>query len=101
MRECYEHGFDDVISDLKALLEEPEKDVPIHYPRPTRQWDSNHPSYEWFVGNNKRRYQEQKRREKGGRPAAEKRLPTPVALDLAGGDRGLPLIDRDGREGKE
>lgn len=87
MRDLYGGEFDEVVADLRALLETP-PDLPIHYPRPTRQFDSDHPQYEWFMGN-KRRI--------GKRG---KDLPEPVVLDLAKNDTGgLPLIEKDGREG--
>ncbi len=89
MRQIYGSDFDEVLADLRALLGDP-PDLPIHYPRPTKQFDPDHPQFEWFVGN-KRRI-EDKRRGKG-------KLPEPVALPLAKDDRtGLPLIDKKGKE---
>lgn len=102
MQAWYGDEFDAMMSDLRALLKEPPEELPIHYPRPTRRWNPDHPSYEWFVGNKKRIYHEQKKlREKEGGRMNGKQLPPPVALDLADGDRGLPLIGRDGREGEK
>jgi CRISPR-associated protein (TIGR03986 family) len=67
------------IRDLKALLSAPPDDLPIHYPRPTLKPDEDHPSYEWFMGNN---------RDNG--PKFE--------LPLAEDDTvGLPLVDKQGR----
>jgi len=89
MQTLYGSKFDAVLTDLRALLGAP-PDLPIHYPRPTRRFDPEHPQYEWFVGN-KRRVE---RRVKGD-------LPGPVALLLAKDDRGgLPLIEKDGKEGR-
>jgi hypothetical protein len=59
------------VRDLHALLSTP-PGLPIHYPRPTRVFDPDHPNYEWFMENNK----------------PGKRVP----LALPGDDRGLPLI---------
>ncbi len=91
MRQIYGSDFDEVLADLRALLGNP-PDLPIHYPRPTKRFDPDHPQFEWFVGN-KRRI-EDKRRGKGN-------LPEPVALPLAKDDkRGLPLMDKKGKEVK-
>ncbi len=85
----YGDEFGDVLADLRALFGAPPA-LPIHYPRPTRQFDPDHPQFEWFVGN-KRRIE---KRAKGD-------LPEPVALALAKDDKtGLPLIDKDGKEGR-
>jgi CRISPR-associated protein (TIGR03986 family) len=67
------------VLDLKALLGKSASDLPVHYPRPTKEPDPDeHPSYEWFVGN---------KRDKG--PKFE--------LPLAENDTiGLPLVDKDG-----
>ncbi|MGC9400702.1 MAG: TIGR03986 family type III CRISPR-associated RAMP protein [Anaerolineae bacterium] len=88
MRDLYGEEFDDkVLADLHALLGKP-PELPIHYPRPTRQFKPDHPQYEWFVGNKKRIEDKQK---------SKRKLPEPVTLDLASKDkRGLPLIDKDG-----
>ena len=89
MRQIYGSDFDEVLADLQALLGEP-PDLPIHYPRPTRQFNLDHPQFEWFVGN-KRRIEDKRR----GRD----NLPEPVALPLAKEDEtGLPLIDKKGKE---
>ena len=79
MREFYGDDFDSIVlADLRALLGEP-PELPIHYPRPTRQFDPNHPQYEWFVGN--------------------KRRSEPIVLSLAKDDStGLPLLDKKGKE---
>jgi CRISPR-associated protein (TIGR03986 family) len=74
MQTIYKAEFDTILSDMKALLSIP-PELPIHYPRPPV---ANHPQFEWFMGN-------KKRRDKG------------VPLDLAKDDRkGLPLIDKNG-----
>lgn len=89
MQTLYGDEFGKVLADLRALLGTP-PELPIHYPRPTRRFDSNHPQFEWFVGN-KRRVE---RRSKGD-------LPKPVSLAQARDDMtGLPLIDKDGKEGR-
>ncbi len=81
MQKMYESEFDEVLADLRALLGAP-PDLPIHYPRPTRQFDPNHPQFEWFVGNKRR---------------IEKRQNNAVSLPLAKDDAaGLPLIKKDG-----
>jgi len=87
MQAFYGDKFGEVLADLRALLgTSPE--LPIHYPRPTRRFDPNHPQFEWFVGN-KRRVE---RRSRGD-------LPEPEALRLAKDDTvGLPLIDKNGNE---
>jgi CRISPR-associated protein (TIGR03986 family) len=68
------------VLDLKALLGAFATDLPVHYPRPTKEPDPDeHPSYEWFVGN---------KRDKG--PKFE--------LPLAADDTvGLPLVDKEGK----
>jgi len=87
MREQYVQQFDEVLADLRALLGTP-PELPIHYPRPTKQFDPNHPQFEWFMGN-KRRIEQRSKRD----------LPEPVALPLAKDDvNGLPLIDKQGKE---
>ncbi len=88
MRTYYGKKFDELLAELRALLGTP-PGLPIHYPRPTVRLDSNHPQYEWFVGNKRRieKYQSSK-------------PPEPVALGLATEvDHGLPLIKKDGKEG--
>lgn len=76
------HGFANFdampnVQDLRALLSESAEDLPIHYPRSSRQTDPEGKNFEWFMGNN--RYVRQ-------------------PLALATEDRGLPLIMRDGTE---
>ena len=86
MRNLYgEVQFNKLLAELRILLGK--QDLPIHYPRPTSQLDPDtHPSYEWFVGNKKRKFRY--------------RLPNPVALQLPTEiGKGLPLIDKDGNEG--
>ena len=76
MRALYGNEFNEVLADLRALLGEP-PELPIHYPRPTEQFDPDHPQFEWFVGN--------------------KRRSEPVVLPLAKDDKaGLPLLDKKG-----
>jgi hypothetical protein len=88
MREQYGQQFDEVLADLRALLGAP-PELPIHYPRPTEQFNQTQPQFEWFMGN-KRRIE---RRGKGD-------LPEPVALPLAKDDvHGLPLINKKGAGG--
>lgn len=85
----YSDEFNKVLADLRALLGAP-SGLPIHYPRPKMSLDpENHPQYEWFVGN-------KKRNEKRGKG----KIPDPVALSLAKDDAGLPLIEKNGREGR-
>ena len=90
MYEVYGTEFEDVLADLRVLLRPPDSpDLPIHYPRPTRDVNTQHPSFEWFVGN-KRRGQKQGRGE----------LPEPQVLPLASKDKnGLGLITKDGNGG--
>jgi CRISPR-associated protein (TIGR03986 family) len=77
MRSIYPDDFDNVLSDLRALLRMP-PNLPIHYPRPTKSFNPDHPQFEWFMGN-------KKRQEEG------------FALDIAANDtRGLPTIDKNG-----
>ncbi len=79
----YGEIFITLLSELKALLGK--QVLPIHYPRPTEQLDPEHPSYEWFAGNKKRKINE--------------KLPDPVALKLATDKMaGLPLIDKNGKQ---
>lgn len=62
----------------------PLSDLPVHYPRPTRQPPEDGRQYEWFVGNKKRKN--------------PKHPADPVALDLAAGDTsGLAIIDKYGK----
>lgn len=84
MRNIYgEEQFTNLQLELKAILGK--QNLPIHYPRPTSQLDPNKPSFEWFVGNKKRRG----------------KSPGPVALPVATEiQKGLPLIDKDGRPGR-
>lgn len=85
MQALYRDGFSEVLADLRALLGTP-PELPIHYPRPTRQFDPDHPQFEWFVGNKRR---------------IEKRQNDAVSLPLASADtQGLPLIEKDGKEGQ-
>ncbi len=87
MRNHFGDLFEEVLADLRALLGTP-PELPIHYPRPTRRFDPNHPQFEWFMGN-KRRIERRGRED----------LPEPVALPLARDDvKGLPLIDKQGKE---
>jgi CRISPR-associated protein (TIGR03986 family) len=81
----YGDEFGKVLSDLRALLGAP-PELPIHCPRPTRRFDPDHPQFEWFVGNKRR---------------IEKRRDDAVSLPLASADtQGLPLIEKDGKEGR-
>jgi len=85
MQALYGTDFEQIVlADLRALLKDP-PELPIHYPRPTRQFDPDHPQFEWFVGNKRR---------------IEKRQNDAVSLPLADEDGyGLPLIKKDGGEG--
>jgi CRISPR-associated protein (TIGR03986 family) len=94
MRDLYGEEFDaKVLADLHALLGEPPVDLPVHYPRPSKEPDADGKNYKWFVGNEKRiadKHKPQKKR---------KNLPEPVALDPASEDtQGLPMIDENGNE---
>ncbi|GAW27542.1 TIGR03986 family CRISPR-associated RAMP protein [Carboxydocella sp. ULO1] len=87
MRDYYgESRFNNLLDELRSLFSV-QSDLPIHYPRPKERLDSNHPQYEWFVGNKRR--------------IVIKRsgiLPAPVALGLATEvERGLPLIKKNGK----
>lgn len=66
------------IHDLLALLSAPKEDLPIHYPRPEKNADPEGKNFEWFMGNNRNK---------------EARF----ALELAGEEKGFPLVDRSGR----
>lgn len=94
MHKLYGTEFDDVLNDLRCLLGEPPCGLPIHYPRPSRILDqAKNPQYKWFVGNNKRRYDFR-------RPKEKRNLPDPLALALATDDKsGLTLIDDKGKDG--
>lgn len=71
----------DNVRDMKALLAK-SPTLPVHYPRPTKQPQTEGKQYEWFVGN-----------KRGGRDAGPR-----LSLPLAEADtEGLPLIDKDGR----
>nr|WP_280990938.1 TIGR03986 family CRISPR-associated RAMP protein [Kyrpidia tusciae] len=99
MCRLYGQSFEEMMTDLKALLKDP-PDLPIHYPRPTRVPDpNNHPQFEWFVGNNRRRHQRETCLRSHGQQSKRGLLPDPVALDLACDDHGLPLIDKRGNDG--
>ena len=75
MQENYKGEFNKVLSDLRILLSAP-SELPIHYPRPTRDPNKSRPQFEWFMVN--------KKLGKDGH-----------ALDLARDDtRGLPLIGK-------
>lgn len=75
MKTIYGAEFHNILGDLRALLSTP-SGLPIHYPRPPGQ---NHPQFEWFMGN-------KRRRDEG------------IPLDLANDDtKGLPLIDKYGK----
>lgn len=84
MQQCYGTSFEqlDPIRDLQALLAE-SPDLPVHYPRPTRQPHPDGKNYEWFVGN-----------KRSGRDAGP-RYTLRLAVE---DDEGLPLLDRDGKE---
>jgi len=86
MRTLYSDDFENVVlADLRALLGEPPA-LPIHYPRPKKQLDPDHPQYEWFMGNKRR---------------IGKHQTNAVSLSLAEKDtEGLPLIEKDGKEGQ-
>ncbi len=80
----YDSPFEQLpnVRDLSALLSSP-PDLPIHYPRTTRTPSAEGKNFEWFVGN-----------KRSGREGGPK-----LALRLAAEDtRGLPLLDKQGRE---
>lgn len=93
IRDLYGDEFNEVLADLRALLGT-RPGLPIHYPRPTRHPDQQqHPQYEWFVGNNRRRTAHEGSNKRG--------LPSPVALGLAkDAEDCLPMIEKDGRDGR-
>lgn len=75
MQENYKEEFDKILSDLRILLSSP-SEIPIHYPRPTREPNRIRPQFEWFMVN--------KKLGKDG-----------YALDLAKDDtRGLPYLEK-------
>lgn len=89
--------YNNLQSELKAILGK--QNLPIHYPRPTSKPNPNKPSFEWFVGN-KRRKEHSLKRAVGTKQHKEK-LPEPVALPLATDvEKGLPLIDKSGMPGR-
>jgi len=65
------------IQDLRILLGDPVKNLPVHYPRTARDADPAGKNFEWFMGNNRSATYALLRPEK---------------------DQGLPLITRDGDE---
>lgn len=65
------------IQDIRAVLGESTRDLPIHYPRTNRLPDPEGKNFEWFMGNN--RY-------------------VGYALGPATDDKGLSLVARDGTE---
>lgn len=70
----------DNVRDMKALLAA-SPTLPVHYPRPTRQPQTEGKQYEWFVGN-----------KRSGQDAGPR-----LALRLADEDnQGLPLINKYG-----
>ena len=71
------------VNDLFALLGEP-PDLPIHYPRTSREPSAEGKNFEWFMGNNR-----------GGRKNPGPKLSLPLAPD---DDQGLPLLDKYGQE---
>lgn len=79
MQGIYGDNFAEMLADLRALFGAP-PELPIHYPRPTRQFNPDHPQYEWFMGNKKR---------------VDKQQDNAVPLALAEKDtEGLPLIEK-------
>jgi hypothetical protein len=79
MRLCYEQPFLEQphIKDLRALLDEPKQDIPIHYPRSDVVLPEEGKNFEWFMGNSRNK---------------EARF----ALKLPGDDESFPLIDKAG-----
>jgi CRISPR-associated protein (TIGR03986 family) len=71
-------SFDELdnIQDLRAILSKAPHNLPVHYPRPSREVREEGANFEWFLGN--------------------KRGPK-KALDFPGG-KALPIIDRNGNE---
>lgn len=86
MKNLYSDNFENVVlAELRALLGTTSS-LPIHYPRPGERFDPDHPQYEWFMGNKKR---------------IEKHKSNAVSMDLAEKDTdGLPLIEKDGKDGR-
>jgi CRISPR-associated protein (TIGR03986 family) len=84
MAERYGNDFADLdnIRDLRALLAESPQ-VPVHYPRSSREADPEGRNFEWFMGN-----------KRSGRDAGP-RIELPFAVD---DHEGLPLIDKRGKE---
>lgn len=82
MQARYGLAFDQLVNvqDMKALLAK-SPTLPVHYPRPTRQPQTEGKQYEWFVGN-----------KRSGQDAGPR-----LVLRLACEDsEGLPLIDKYG-----
>jgi CRISPR-associated protein (TIGR03986 family) len=78
MRDLYGEEFvAKVLADLHALLGEPPEDLPVHYPRPSKEPDADGKNYEWFEGNE------------------ERKRPLPLAPDDT---RGFPIWDKKGNE---
>jgi CRISPR-associated protein (TIGR03986 family) len=79
MRLCYEQPFQEQphIKELRALLDEPKQDIPIHYPRSDVELPEEGKNFEWFMGNSRNK---------------EARF----ALKFAGDDESLLLIDKAG-----
>jgi len=65
------------IRDLRALLSNPDSNLPIHYPRPEQKANPEGKNFEWFMGNNRNR---------------DARL----VLEMPAAEQGLPLIDKTG-----
>lgn len=72
------------IADLMALVTAP-PDLPVHYPRTTREPSLEGKNFEWFMGN-----------KRAGKDAGP-RLSLPLAVDDM---KGLPLLDSKGLEVK-
>ena len=66
----------DNIRDLNVILGVPPTQLPIHYPRSTREPNKDGKNFEWFIGNKR-----------------GPKLGLPLATD---NDPGLPLIAKDG-----
>ncbi len=82
LESCYPAGdFEnlDNVRDLRALLGDQTPILPIHYPRTDRVPDPEGRNFEWFMGNN--RY-------------------AGYTLGPADADQGLPLLSRDGPNGR-
>jgi CRISPR-associated protein (TIGR03986 family) len=78
MQDNYKGEFDRVLCDLRTILSEP-SELPIHYPRPTKELNKNRPQFEWFMAN--------KRLGKDGHALD-------LAIDEIDDTRGLPLIGK-------